>query len=314
MGLNYLNFPFTFILSIKSDGYCPLSVLCLTDPEDEVVLNGVLLPPPDAVHTGWPLDGLLFDVGTARRLQPLLHAVRGGRHVYGLGGLDLKGAPFDVLVVQTQRQIESPLFGSCEEVLVSSILIVQNLPLPFAAVEWGDLGGDDRVAHLAQLPVFVLGGDGDGCGHAHHAVPQPLAGGHRLRGHGVGGQDGPQVVDRLLQAVRLHQEVQLVVLAGLQGQILAGELHQPLAHLLLHQQHLGLRAVAQRLLREVAGAVDALLALQQGVQLGLEHLHMDTREQQRLLCGFIDYSTKERLWTPQTTDLRINYFILFPNF
>lgn len=271
------NFTDTFILAFRSDGYCPLGVLSLTDPEDEVVLDGVLLPPPDAVHTGRPLDGLLFDVGTARRLQPLLHAVRSGRHVYGLGGLDLKGASFDVLVVQTQRQIESPLFGSREEVLVSSILIVQNLPLPFAAVGRGDLGGDDGVAHLAQLPVFVLGGDGDGRGHAHHAVPQPLASGHRLRGYSVGGQDGPQVVDGLLQAIRLHQEVQLVVLAGLQGQILAGQLHQPLAHLLLHQQHLGLRAVAQRLLRKVAGAVDALLALQQGVKLGLEHLHMDTQ-------------------------------------
>lgn len=277
MGLNDANFTDTSILTIKSDGYCPLTVLCLTDPEDEVILDGVLLPPPDAVHTGRPLDGLLLDVGAPRRFQPLLDVVRGGRHVYGLGGLDLEGASFDMLVIQAQRQIESPLFGGREEVIVSSVLIVQNLALPSAAVGRGDLSGDDGVAHLAQLPVFVLGGDGDGGGHAHHAVPQPLAGGHRLGGHGVGRQDGPQVVDGLLQPVRLHQKVQLVVLARLQRQILAGELHQPLAHLLLDQQHLGLRAVAQRLLREVAGAVDALLALQQRVQLGLQHLHVDTQ-------------------------------------
>lgn len=51
------------------------NVCFLTNSEDEVVLDGVLFPPPNAVHTGRPLNGLLLDVTAAWRLQPLLHAV-----------------------------------------------------------------------------------------------------------------------------------------------------------------------------------------------------------------------------------------------
>lgn len=85
-------------------------------------------------------------------------------------------------------------------------------------------------------------------------------------------------MDGLLQSVRLHEEVQLVVLSRLQREVLGGEPDQAIAHLLLHQQHLGVGAAAQRLLGEVTGASDALLALQQGVQLGLEYLKMAHRD------------------------------------
>lgn len=103
-------------------------------------------------------------------------------------------------------------------------------------------------------------------------MSQPLAGGHSFGGHGVGCHDGAQVVDGLFQSVCFHEEVQLVVLPGPQREVLGGESDQTIAHLLLHQQHLSVGAAAQCLLGEVTGASDALLTLQQAVQLGLEHL------------------------------------------
>ena len=249
-----------------------------TDPVDEVVLDGVLFPLAGAVHAGRPLDGLLLDVPAAGGLEPLLGALRRRRDVHRLDGLDLKGAPFDVLVVQTQGQRQAALLGRRVRILVRAVLIVHDLASFRAVGRRHEVGGERGVARLAQIAVLVFGGDGDGGGHAHRALPQPLAGGHRLGRHGAGGGDAAQVMDGLAQAVRLRLEVQLVVLGGPQGQLLAGEPRQTLAHLLADEQHLGLAAVAQGLLREVAAAEDALLALHQRAQLGLEHLHADTQD------------------------------------
>lgn len=105
-----------------------------TYSEDEVVLDGVFFPPPDAVHAGWPLDGLLLDVTAARRLQPLLYAICCCHQIHRLNDLYLKGASFDMLLIKTQRQVESPLFGGREQVFIGAVFIVQYLPFAFAAI------------------------------------------------------------------------------------------------------------------------------------------------------------------------------------
>lgn len=105
-----------------------------TNSEDEVVLYGVFFPSSNAVHASWPLDGPLLDVTAARRLQPLLYAICCCSHIDGLGDLNFKGASFDMLLIKTQRQVKSSLFGGCEQVFIGAVFIVQNFPFTFAAI------------------------------------------------------------------------------------------------------------------------------------------------------------------------------------
>lgn len=251
----------------------------LTHSEDQIVLDGVFFSFPSAVHAGGSLHRFLLDVAAAWGLDTSLHTLGGGGHIGRADDFQLERAAADVLVVEPQGQGEVALLLHGVEELVGAILVVQDLAVRHAAVGGAQLRGQVCVACLAQLAVFVLGCYGNGHGLPNDGLPQPLARGYRLRGHSVGGQDGPQVVDGLLQALGLHDEVQLVVLPRVEGEVLVGQFVQLLAHLLFHQQHFGLCAMVQRLGSEVAAALDAFLALEQGIQLRLEHLPGGTRRE-----------------------------------
>lgn len=244
----------------------------LTHSEDQVVFDGVLFSLPGAVHAGGPLDCLLLHMAAARGLHAPLHALGGGGHIRRADHLQLERAAADVLVVEPQRQREVALLLHGVQELVGAVLVVQDLPVGHAAVGRAQLRREVGVARFAQLAVFVLGCYGNRHGLPDDGLPQPLARRHRLGGDGVGGQNRPEVVDGLLEPLGLHDEVQLVVFSRVQREILVRQFVELLAHLLLHQQHLRLRAVVQGLRREAAAALDALLPLEQGVQLRLEDL------------------------------------------
>ena len=79
-------------------------------------------------------------------------------------------------------------------------------------------------------------------------------------------------MDGLLEPFGLHDEIQLIIFTRVQREILVGQFVQLLAHLLLHEQHLRLRAMVQGLRGEVAAALYVLLPLEQGIQLRLKDL------------------------------------------
>lgn len=87
-----------------------------------------------------------------------------------------------------------------------------------------------------------------------------------------GGDDGPQVVDGLPERVRLHQQLQLLVLLRLPGDGSPGLLHQLLLQLLLRWEaaHAGL--ALQHLLAPAAGGHHVPFCLDQVLHLGLEDL------------------------------------------
>ena len=177
-----------------------------------------------------------------------------------------------MLVVESNSQAEVPLFLDGVQEIVRPVLIVQDLPVSDASIRRVHLSGDDRVSGPAQPPGFVPGYYGDGGGDTYSALLQALTRHLGLAGHGVGGDDGPQVVDRLLQLLRLYVQVQLVVLLGLQGQALAGQIAQLLRLPAVGQEHGRVTTPVQGLRRQAAAAANALLTLEQSIQLGLQDL------------------------------------------
>lgn len=90
-----------------------------------------------------------------------------------------------------------------------------------------------------------------------------------------GGDDGPQVVYGLPEPIRLHHQIQLVVLLRLTRQAEPIRFPQPLLQLPLRLQtrHAGL--ARQSLLRLGTEGLDVPLSPDQAVHLGLEDLTQD---------------------------------------
>lgn len=77
-------------------------------------------------------------------------------HLREPADLQLEGAPFDVLVVQAQRQREVALSGNHVDELVRAVLVVDHLAVHDAAVWREDLGGRSKERLASGAPSELL--------------------------------------------------------------------------------------------------------------------------------------------------------------
>ncbi|KAG8137203.1 hypothetical protein E2320_005736 [Naja naja] len=180
---------------------------------------------------------LLADVATAGTLHTALDIIWGGGHIRGLDSLDPEGTAADGLPIEAYGEDVVAFLARRVEQFVSAILVVLHLVLQGTVVGCRHLSLQAGTAIADQLPILVLGGDGQRGGLAHHRMAEAFTCRHCLVGNGAGGEQHAKIQDGLAHALRLHH--------GLLG--------------------------------EAAAAEDVLLALAQDFQLGLQHLSQGRR-------------------------------------